>query len=106
MEYTVILTRQPGAPWRASVPVLPDCAIEAPTRAKALEEIQKRILLVTNYSEVLRLQVPAAPKMADEQLLKASQTPWQWFGAFQDDPTWGSLFDEIERQRNGQLLGE
>ena len=24
------------------------------------------------------------------------ETPWQWFGAFQDDPTWGPLFDEIE----------
>ena len=28
------------------------------------------------------------------------ETPWQWFGAFSDDPTWGPLFDEFERQRH------
>ena len=106
MEYTVILTRQPGAPWRAAVPILPDCAVEAPTREQALEKIRERITVVTSHSEVLRLRVPAAPKTTGEQLSEASQTPWQWFGAFQNDPTWGLLFDEIERQRDAHLMEE
>lgn len=33
-------------------------------------------------------------------------TPWEWFGAFKHDPTWGLMFDEIERQRDMQLVGE
>jgi len=106
MEYTVILTRQPGAPWRAAVPVLPNCTVEAPTRTEALEKIQERIITVTSHSEVLRLHVPAAPQATAKQPSKASQTPWQWFGTFQDDPTWGPLFDEIERQRDAHLTGE
>ncbi len=106
MEYTVILTRQPGAPWRAAVPILPDCSVEAPTRTEALEKIQERIVVITSHSKVLRLHVPAAPKVTGEQLARASQTPWQWFGAFQDDPTWSALFDEIERQRDAHLMGE
>ena len=106
MEYTVILTQQPGDPWRAAVPVLPDCTVEAPTRTEALEKIQERIIVITSHSEVLRLHVHAAPKVIDEQPSKASQTPWQWFGTFQDDPTWAPLFDEIERQRDAHLTGE
>jgi len=26
--------------------------------------------------------------------------PWEWFGTFKDNPTWGKLFDEIELQRD------
>jgi predicted RNase H-like HicB family nuclease len=106
MEYTVILTGQPGTPWRAAVPILPDCTVEAPTRSQALEKIRERIAVVTSHSEVLRLNVHAAPKTTGEELSATSQTPWQWFGAFQNDPTWGLLFDDIERQRDAHLLGE
>lgn len=105
MEHTVILTRQPGVPWRAAVPVLPDCTVEAPTRAEALEKIREHIIVVTSHSEVLHLHMLAAPKATGEQPSKVSQTPWQWFGTFQDDPSWGPLFDEIERQRDAHLTG-
>lgn len=27
-------------------------------------------------------------------------TPWEWFGAFKNNPTWGKLFDELEQQRD------
>jgi len=106
MEYTVVLTRRPGAPWQAAVPFLPNCTVEAPTRTEVLEKIRERIIVVTSCSEVLRLRVPIAPQATDEQPPEASLIPWQWFGAFRDDPTWGLLFDEIERQRDAHLMGE
>ncbi len=105
MEYTVFLTQQPNTPWRAVVHELPDCVVEAPTRAEALEKIQQRILAIVSHTEVLRLQIPATPAIAGRQGQAASPTPWHWFGAFQTDPVLGSLFDEIERQRDAQILG-
>lgn len=27
-------------------------------------------------------------------------TPWEWFGAFKNNPTWGKLFYELEQQRD------
>ncbi len=106
MEYTVILTRQPGAPWRAAVPILPNCAVEASTRTDALEKIRERIIVVINHSEILRLHVPAVPQLIGEPPPETSETPWRWFGAFESDPTWGLLFDEIERQRDAHYLIE
>jgi predicted RNase H-like HicB family nuclease len=104
VEYTVLLTNQPGPLWRATVPWLPDCVIEAPTRTEALEKIQQCISDVVNHTEVLRVQVPDAPKMAGGQLPIIARTPWQWFGVFRDDPTWSSLFDAIEQQRNEHMI--
>ncbi len=103
MEYTIFLTGQSGALWRATVPWLPECVVEAPTRAEALEKIQQRIRAVVNQVEVLRVELSDVPKTTYKPLPTVSQTPWQWFGVFQDDPTWGLLFDDIERQRDEHL---
>ena len=27
------------------------------------------------------------------------KTPWEYFGAFKDNPDWEKLFDDIEKQR-------
>lgn len=105
MEYTVILTQQPGAPWRAVVPGLPDCVVEAPSRIQALEEIRQSIISVVSRSEVLRIQVPVTPAATSAQPTPLSQTPWQWFGIFQSDPTWSALFDDVDRQRSNQVAG-
>lgn len=106
MEYTVILTRPSSSlPWRAVAPGLPDCAVEAPTRAEAIKGIRQRIMAVASYSEVLRLELPT-PKTADDLSQGRDETPWQWFGAFKNDPTWGPLFDEVERQRDAHLIGD
>ncbi len=106
MEYTVILTRPSSDPlWHAAAPGLPDCVIEAPTRTEAIKEIRQRIMAVVSHSEVLRLEVPT-PKTTDNLLPGRDGTPWQWFGAFKNDPTWAPLFDEIEKQRDACLIGE
>jgi predicted RNase H-like HicB family nuclease len=91
MNYTTLLTQKNGTSWRAVVPGLPECVAEAPTREEVLAKIQECIIEVVSHSEVI--------------ILQASQTPWAWFGAFADDPMWGQIFDEIERERNMHLIG-
>jgi hypothetical protein len=51
--------------------------------------------LPNNQIEIIQLDIPTQHKM--DQIL--DETPWQWFGAFKDDPTWGALFDDIELKR-------
>jgi len=97
MKYTVFLTQEKQGNFHAIVPMLPDCQASAPTRQEALKMIHQTITQVINHSEIIQLEVSAQPKPVLEE------TPWQWFGAFSDDPTWGELFDEIERQRYGAM---
>jgi predicted RNase H-like HicB family nuclease len=99
MQYTVFLTGQANKRWRASVPALPDCEVEAGSRDEALEKIQERIQAVVERVEVLRVEVAATPRVNGA----FSETPWEWFGVFQGDLSWGSLFDEIERERDKSM---
>ena len=98
MEYTVFLTQQSNTHWEATIPELPNCVVAAATRAEALANIQHLAVAVVKRSEVVRLHVPTAP------LTEIIQTP-PGFGAFQDDPTLASLFAEIERRRDANLIG-
>ena len=34
----------------------------------------------------------------------AEKTPWHMMGMFRDDPSWGEMFDEIERERDKDIL--
>lgn len=34
----------------------------------------------------------------------SKETPWDMMGIFKDDPTWGEIFDEIERERDKDLV--
>ena len=65
MEYTALLTHQPGSPWRAVVPALPDCVAEAPTRAEVLAKIQARIEETISHTEMLQIEVPTRSKNAN-----------------------------------------
>jgi predicted RNase H-like HicB family nuclease len=103
MEYTVIITRQPGMRRRATVPALPECVPEAATRDEVLASIQEQIQTFISQSEVVRLQVPIVPT-PQATATEAVPGSWHWSGVFQDDSTWGDLFDEIERQRDEHLI--
>ena len=95
MKYNVFLTQENQGNFHAMVPNLPNCHAYAPTRQEALKTIHESMTQVINRSEIIQLDIPTQPKR--------NETPWQWFGAFSDDPTWGALFDEIERKRNESL---
>jgi len=95
MKYTVMLKEENGH-IQATVPALPECMVKAPTRSEAISTIRQAISEIISRIEIIQIEVNAEPKSGN--LLH--ETPWEWFGAFENDPTWGELFDDIERRRN------
>ncbi|NJO17828.1 MAG: hypothetical protein HC877_19485 [Thioploca sp.] len=91
MKYTVLLTKENPEQFRAVAVNLPACQVQAKTRDEALSAIRDLMSRLLSQAEIVQLEIPNSPHL--------EETPWQWFGAFQDDPTWGPLFDEIEHQR-------
>lgn len=108
MEYVVLLSRRGeiNSTWRAAVPTLPDCVVDAPTRREAIERIRERIADVASHTEVLRVQVPAVPKTNNDTGVAQAEQLWQGFGVFKNDPAWGDLFEKIEEARSAHLVGE
>lgn len=106
MQYTVLLSRQPDAHWRAVVPVLPDCVAEAATREDVLARIKEHIAEVHNNFEFVQVEVPLLNGNQPEQPEQTFEERYPYYGAFKDDPTLGELFDEIERRRDETLAGD
>jgi predicted RNase H-like HicB family nuclease len=96
MKYTVLITKENPGYFRAMAANLPHCQVQANTRDEALCAIRELMSRFLSQTEMVQLEIPNAPLSNPPRL---EETPWQWFGAFQDDPTWGTLFEEIERQR-------
>ncbi len=109
MQYTVLLSKQPDAPWRAVVPALPDCVAEAATREEALVRIKEDIIRVHENFEIVQVEVPIGPLLNGNQQGQPEKTfeeRYPYYSAFKDDPTLGELFDEIERRRDETLAGD
>ncbi len=94
MRYTVVLTEESDGNIHALVPGLPQCIAYAASRFEALNAIRKAVSEFVSRSEFVQIDVSAEPKS------QLRDTPWEWFGAFKEDSSWGELFDDIERQRN------
>jgi predicted RNase H-like HicB family nuclease len=99
MEYTVMLTHQPDQQWRADALAVPNCTAEGATHDEALRRIAECVRETVTHSELVKIRVPDAPLVSDSPVLDASGVPWPGFGAFKDDPTWATLFEEIETER-------
>lgn len=95
MKYTVIITEAQNGDLHATVPGIPDCHVQAKTRSDAIRAVRHSIAQIISRSEIVQVDVPTPPK--SESFLH--DTPWELFGAFRDDTTWGPLFDEIEQRR-------
>lgn len=95
MKYTVFITEEHPGDLYATVAELPNCQVHAKTRKEALQAIHNSISKFIMRTEVMQIDVPGKPRSGDVQ----EKTPWEWFGAFNGDPTWGVLFDDIERRR-------
>ncbi len=91
MKYTVLITKENPELFRAIAVNLPHCQVQANTRDEALNAIRDLMSRLLSQTEIVQLEIPNSPHL--------EETPWQWFGAFQDDPSWETLFNEIERQR-------
>ena len=97
--------------WKAIVPSQPELAVVAASRELALQEIEKQLGQVMARGEVVTFLVKdAEPKKALEELsldeleelLRARG--FTGLGVFKDDPEALVMFDEIERQRDQDIL--
>ncbi len=111
MEFDVVITQEPDATWRAVTAALPNCAVTGATRAEVIERITACLTESFSHSEVLRLSIPTngmANGFSSNGASAVGVTPqpeWPGYGLFKDDPTWGEMFDEIERRRDEHIVG-
>jgi len=132
MTCNVILTPQNGR-FLAYIAGLPDCKAQADSRDKVLALIQARLKEIIKRSEIVKLRIshfgqksekleptekrngPAkiaklpnlvrvdAPIAADDKTVHL-ETPWEYAGIFKNDPTLWPMMEEIERQRDRQIV--
>jgi hypothetical protein len=62
---------------------------------------RETISQVVIHSEIFAVDIPQQPKA----FTPSDEVPWEWFGVFKDDATWGALFEEIERSREASRKG-
>ena len=102
MQYTVMLTKDAEAHWRAVVPALPEYVVEAPTREAALAQLSERLAQTQPQIEFVQVVVPDATKDAatnGQASVAKTADPWPYFGAYAGDANWGEFFAELDRQR-------
>lgn len=112
-EFRVLVTQSPvsepnGQPtrWRATAIGFPDIAEEGASREQVIQQIRDRIVEILRHSEIVTLTVPALPSPAptkEDDELQAQG--WDDHGLFKNDPEALKLFDEIEEERDRQLVG-
>ncbi len=98
MKFTIIITEDTQGNMFAAAPGLPDCQVQAATRDEVIRKIQGSILDIMNRSEILQLDIP----VEGQSRKPIQQTPWDMFGAYRNDPAWGTFLDQVEQQRGGE----
>ena len=76
-----------------------------PTTMRSFVQSEKECLQksLDQAFEKLKQRVPVpSPKRVGP--IK-TRTPWEWVGTAKNDPIWREIFDEIERQRDSDLVG-
>ena len=95
MQYTLILTETAAGGIQVTIPALPACWVEAAARDDAIRLAREAIAQLVSRSEVVHVEIPEQPQAA----VSPQETPWAWFGAAREDPTWEALFDALEQDR-------
>ncbi len=89
MQYTVLLESRKGS-YRASVPALPECAVEGRTREETLNKVQRTIVERLARIEITTVEIKTPTNL----------DPWEPFiGMWAIDPTWDEFQGEIEAYR-------
>lgn len=89
----IMLERNDEGKAIASVLELPNCYVEAPTQAQAIEDLQKLLLARLEKIKIIPLEI---------QLPQAEQTenPWMKFaGVFKDDPDFAEIAESLRAER-------
>jgi predicted RNase H-like HicB family nuclease len=91
----ILLEQQPNGHIWATVPALPNCAVERSTREEALEAIQQLISERLTSVEVLPIHVTSIAES-----VSSTAPSWQPFlGIFKDDPYFAAIADQLRAKR-------
>ncbi len=109
--YQVLITHTPsvkienGPRWQATLLAFPSISEEGVSRDQVLAQIKRRIADMVAHAEIVTLQAPAVAvtKNGTDDALAAQG--WGDHGLFKNDPDALQLFDDIEQERNCNLVG-
>lgn len=111
-SYQVLLTHTPAAQienghrWQATVLGFPSIREEALSRDQVIAQIKRRITDMVTHAEIVTVQAPAFSVTANGTDDELTAQGWGDHGVFKDDPDALQIFDEIEQERNHNLIGE
>lgn len=111
-DYKVLLTHSfisktnTGMRWRATLLDFPTIVEEARSRDQAIQQIKQRIIELLAHAEIITLHAPALPVETQGNGDELTAQGWNDHGLFKDDQAALQLFDEIERARDSQLVGD
>ena len=111
-EYKVLLTHYSPTDsetqhegWRATLLGFPYLVAEAASREQALTQLKARLDELTRHSEVVTLTAPALPLPQNGAEDELAVQGWDDHGLLREDREALQLFDEIEEERNRQMVG-
>ena len=111
-KYKVLVTHFPlgerserQGRWRATLLGFPYIIEEAFSREEVINQIKARIEEVLQNSEVITLTALALPLAMNGTDDDLAAQGWDDHGLFKDDPEALKLFDEIEEERDRNLVG-
>jgi hypothetical protein len=109
--YQVLITHTPAMKagnrqlWQATLLGFPSISEEGVSRAQVIAQIERRIVDMVAHAEIVTLQAPALPVTANATDDELTAQGWGDHGLFKDDPEALQIFDEIEQERERNLIG-
>jgi len=102
MKYNILLTQEENL-INAFVLGLPTCNVKTRSRNEAIALIRKNLMSVLKQSEIIQIEVPHKSYTLN---IPDKKTTWHdyGYGAFKNDSNWDEIFDEIEINRNDNII--
>lgn len=88
-----VVVRKSDQGYRAVVPGFSDCAVDAPTREAAIEQVQDAARVLMTKATELDFEVIDAPEVRKRTKLS------DYFGMWKDDETWDEFQAAIQAYR-------
>jgi hypothetical protein len=103
-EFQVVITEERQAeqsqkPWHAVVSQMPHLAVEGESRADVIAAIKNLLARSVRHAEVVTVSLSNGGQEND-----LSDKGYRHYGIFANDPEALKLFDEIEEERNKNLV--
>ena len=97
MTVDVLVRREPGGRYKATVLGWPECTASAESRDEAIERTRQSLANLLSQAEIVQVEVDAEPKPSSLA---------QFAGMWADDQTWNSFVAAMQARWREIELGE